>query len=91
VNVKLPENFNREAMRSLISNYITHELLGDPDFKFSNETPLIETKILDSLSLLKLVLFLEKQFGIVIRTEEVHPENFKTVNAICAYLQSKKR
>lgn len=54
----------------------------------SNDTPLLESGILDSLSLLK--HFLEKQYGFVVGGQEVVPENFATVNAICAFVKSKK-
>jgi len=77
-------------MESSIKGYIRGELLSKPDLHLEDDTMLFETGILDSLSLLKLVLFLEKQFGISVPAEELVPDNFKTINAICVYLRSKK-
>lgn len=76
-------------MESLINAYITRELMAKPEFSLTNDTLLIESGILDSLSLLKLVLFLERQFGVVVPAEELVPENLKTIDTICTYLRSK--
>ena len=74
-------------MESVINDYISRELVSKPELlPLKNDTPLLETGILDSLSVLKLVLFLEQQFGIVVAPEELIPENFETVEAICTYL-----
>jgi len=79
-----------ESMESSIKSYIRGELLSKPDLTLEDDTMLFESGILDSLSLLKLVLFLEKQFGVTVPAEELVPDNFKSINAICAYLRSKK-
>jgi len=64
--------------------------MSKPESNLKNDTLLFESGILDSLSLLKLVLFLEKQFGVVVPAEELVPDNFKSVDAICVYLRSKR-
>jgi acyl carrier protein len=48
----------------------------------------LESGILDSLSLLKLLVFLEEEFKVPVDEFELIPENFNTVNAICAYIRS---
>jgi acyl carrier protein len=77
-------------MEPLITAYITHELIGKPKLGLKNDTPLFESGLLSSLSLVKLVLFLEKQFHVVVRPEELLPKNFHTIDAICTYLRSKQ-
>ncbi len=77
-------------MESIINDYITSELIGNPDLlPLKNDTSLLESDILDSISVLELVLFLEKQFGVNVASEDLTLENFGTVDAICAYLRSK--
>jgi len=79
-------------MESEINAYISRELVNKPELlPLKNDTSLLESGILDSLSLLKLVLFLEEQFGAAIGAEDLVPENFETVDAICAYLRSRQR
>lgn len=75
---------------SLINDYISRELTTKPGLNLKNDTPLFDSGILNSLSLIKLVLFLEQQFGVVVPAEELVPENFKTIDAMCSYLQSKR-
>jgi len=35
-------------------------------------------------------VYLEKEFGVVVPADELVPENFKTIDAICNYLRSKQ-
>ena len=79
-------------MESAINEYISHELVSKPELlPLDNDTPLLETGVLDSLSVLKLVLFLEQQFGVVVAAEDLIPDNFENVDAICAYLRAQQQ
>ena len=76
-------------MESIINDYITRDLVNKPELlPLRNDTPLLESGILDSLALLSLLLFLEKQFAISVDNFEVIPENFCTIDAICTYVRS---
>jgi acyl carrier protein len=44
--------------------------------------------VLDSLGLLRLVVFIQERFGIVVNDVDLVPENFDTVDVICACLRS---
>ncbi len=78
-------------MESLISDYISRELASDMgNLHLKNDTPLLDSHVIDSLSLLKLVLFLEETFDFGVGQDELVPDNFSTVAAICKYVQSKK-
>lgn len=76
-------------MESIVTTYISRELISNPDLlPLHKDAPLLESGILDSLSVLKLVLYLEEEFDIVIAAEEVIPEHFETVDAICRFLRA---
>ena len=76
-------------MESVITTYISHELISEPGkLPLENDTPMLEAGILDSLSLLRLLVFLEEEFKIPVDEFELIPENFNTVNAICAYIRN---
>ena len=78
-------------METVINDYISRELVPDPALlPLSNETPLLETGILDSLGLLRLVVFLEERFAITMDDVDLMPENFVSVNAVCAYLRTRE-
>src|SRR5215831_13771818 len=44
-----------------------------------NEEPLLKNGLIDSLGILEVVTFLEKNFGLTITDEELLPENFASV------------
>lgn len=50
---------------------------------------LIDQGVLDSLGLLRLIAFLEEQFGIEVEDDEVVPENFQSIDIIKAYIEGK--
>ena len=78
-------------METVINDYISRELVPDPAvLPLANETSLLDSGILDSLSLLRLVVFLEERFGITMGDGDLLPENFASVNAICTYLRSRE-
>jgi acyl carrier protein len=77
-------------VETVINEYISQELVPDAGLlPLANETPLLESGILDSLGLLRLVVFLEQRFAITIGDADLLPENFATVNTICAYLRAR--
>ena len=76
-------------MEAVINDYISRELVQDASLlPLENTTQLLETGILDSLSLLRLVMFVQEQFGIVVDDLDLVPEHFASVDAIAAYLRS---
>jgi acyl carrier protein len=54
----------------------------------SNSVSLIETGIIDSLSIQVLIAYLEKKFSIRITDDEIVPENFETIEAIGNLVQA---
>lgn len=78
-------------METIINDYITRELVQDAALlPLSDDTSLLDSGILDSLSLLQLVVFLEERFGITVGDTDLLPQNFASVQTICAYLRSPK-
>jgi acyl carrier protein len=52
---------------------------------------LLDQGILDSLGVMKLVIFLEKTFGIEVADEDIVPENFQTLNTIARFVEHKRQ
>lgn len=76
-------------MEAVINEYISSEIVQDPSLlPLGNETPLFETGILDSLSLLRLVVFIQERFDTVVDDLDLVPEHFASVDTICAYLRA---
>jgi acyl carrier protein len=78
-------------VETVINDYISQELVQDPALlPLADETPLLDSGILDSLKLLRLVVFLDQRFGITMDEADLLPENFASVNTICAYLRTRE-
>ncbi len=74
--------------QSLIA-FINHDLLINREVKetVTLKTDLITSGIIDSLSLIQLVTYLEKEAEIEIQDVDVNPENFQSVESILNYLE----
>jgi acyl carrier protein len=78
-------------VETVINDYISRELVPDAALlPLANDTSLLDSGILDSLSLLRLVVFLEERFEITMGDADLLPENFASVNAICTYLRARE-
>jgi acyl carrier protein len=68
--------------------YISEEILGEdapPDL--AEDTPLLSSGLLDSLSVEQLLLYLEDEHGVAFDESDYSAENFETVNAIEALVR----
>ena len=54
-----------------------------------NTAPLLNNGLIDSLGILEVVAFLEKEFGINITDEDLLPENFGSVQNLSNFVQQK--
>lgn len=72
-----------------ILDFIKNELVDDPDVEVDESTSLFQERVLDSLSLVTIISFLEDAFDIKIGTSEVSIDNLDTVNNMAALLEKK--
>lgn len=79
-------------MEAVINDFISKELIRDPALlPLADRASLLDSGILDSLSLLQLVVFLEERFGISVGPADLLPENFDSINNIGAYLRTRQQ
>jgi acyl carrier protein len=64
---------------------VNDELLADRNLRAEADTPLFADGWIDSLSILKLIAFVELLIGREIADEEVVMENFRTVDIIAKH------
>ena len=75
----------------VVHDFILREFLpGEIPSELTNETELITGGILDSISTLKLVTFLEDHFGIRIEAYEAGVEHLDTIRSIAKLVAAKK-
>lgn len=70
-------------IKTTLKEYISAEISGPSgQTAIGDETKLIESGVLDSLSVLKLVTFLEERFAIRVDPDEVVSDNFETLASL---------
>ena len=72
-----------EEIAATIRKFIVEEIMFEKDesvLQFDDE--LLETGVLDSMTILQLVVFLEKEVHISIPNEELVPDNFQNIQSI---------
>lgn len=78
-------------MQNVLLEYIHKELLDDDlDEELYGDTDLLGSGILDSLGMVQLISFVEKEFEVKVAPEDMVIENFMNVDSVCAYVKSKK-
>lgn len=78
-------------IETVLMAFIAEELLRRPGIALDARSSLISAGILDSLALLKLILFVEQRFGVKVGDGDVTPDNFETVAVIRSLIESKQR
>jgi acyl carrier protein len=78
-------------IETVVRDYILREFLpGEHPSELTGETPLITGGILDSISTLKLVVFLEDHFGVTVEAHEAGVEHLDSVGQIARLIEGKK-
>jgi acyl carrier protein len=72
------------AQARLLS-YVNDELLAERNLRAETDTPLFADGWIDSLSILKLIAYVELLIGREIPDQEIVMENFRTVDTIATH------
>lgn len=81
----------RTQIKAAIKHYIAEQFLYDrPEISLTDDFPLIEQRVIDSLQIVQLISFLQEQFGFIFNAEELVLENFVSINTIVALVQKQK-
>lgn len=74
-------------MNSVLKGFIFKELVHVADASsFSDDDDLLEAG-LDSMGIMRLVLFIEEKFGVALPDEEIEPDNIRTLNRISDWIE----
>jgi acyl carrier protein len=75
-----------EGIEDLVRNYIIKEFLEEDETEITDDTPLISGGLIDSFSMVSLLVFIENKFKIKIPASKATPEAFDSVNKIVALI-----
>ncbi len=77
--------------KQFLLDYIKTEFLSNTEIEgFNEDTPLVSSRIMDSISTIQLVDFIEKEFEVEFFHHEVDQENLDSVNLMWEFIKSKK-
>lgn len=68
---------------------LEHLFAGQADAELQDDTPLITSRLMDSIVALKLVNHLETAFGFEFEAHEVDQDNLNTIDIITAFVEQK--
>ena len=75
---------------STLERFIVDELMmSDKNTRVDPDASLLSSGVVDSLSLLRLISFIEERFGVTVADGEVVPENFETINIMKSFVTAK--
>ncbi len=85
------DNTTMDKMNEEIRQYILSEFLpGERASNLKDDTPLRTSGILNSITTLRLVTFVEEHYGIEVEAHEASVENFDSISSIASLIMSKK-
>jgi acyl carrier protein len=81
-----------DEVTKVVQEYILREFLpGEDPAELTDQTPLITGGILDSISTLKLVVFLEERFSIQVEAHEAGVDHLDSIQRIAHLISAKRR
>ncbi|KAF6569871.1 hypothetical protein JDW19_21535 [Paenibacillus polymyxa] len=78
------------SVLTTISDYLRRELASDPGLDWDEHTNLLASGILDSLSIVRLIVFLEEEYQISL-DNYLELKNFESVSAMAAVIERETR
>jgi acyl carrier protein len=61
-------------------------LAGMRAVSFTDDDSFLENGIIDSTGILELIGFIEQEFGVDVRDEDLVPRNFDSISGLCRYI-----
>lgn len=87
--IMLEDRTVEDNVKKSIREFIVDDVLEGQDIgELTDSTPLITTSILDSIAVLKLVLFLEEKFSVSIDPADIDAEHLDTIELIAELVRS---
>ena len=72
---------------SKLKHFIARELMfSDDEDAVGSDEALLGSGIIDSLGIMRLVSYIEEEFGVVVPEDQLVPEHFQTVHRLAAFV-----
>jgi acyl carrier protein len=80
-----------EQIVSQLADYISKEIMKQPDREIDPDEALISGGLIDSFSLVDLALFVEEKFGVRIDDTELNADTFDSLNQLAKLITSRQK
>ena len=83
-----PSSLSSEELIQKLTSYILSDVLLDSaQTELAADDDLLEDGLVDSLGIMRLLAYIESEFGFAVPAQDVTVETFMSVEAIVAYLE----
>lgn len=73
-----------------LAEYLTEEILQEPDLVLESDEDLLSTGLVDSMGIVRYIAWISDEFDIEIPTEDMVIDNFISLSAISRYITSRQ-
>ena len=81
---------NADEMKTKLAEYLTKDILKQPNRIIQPDEALLTTGLIDSFHLVDLALFVEDNFGVHIDDSELNASTFDSLSGLIALIQSRQ-
>ena len=77
-------------IEEMIRGYIAENFLfSNNGYPYADDVSFLNEGIVDSMNVLELVMFVEKEFGTQVEDADIVPDNFDSVSRLAAFVRRK--
>jgi|GraSoiStandDraft_4_1057263.scaffolds.fasta_scaffold597327_3 acyl carrier protein len=77
-------------IQQMIRRFVLRELITADEAKdLKDDDSLFQNEVLDSVSILQLLAFVDAEFDVRIESEDVNPDNFDSIERLARYVKRK--
>jgi acyl carrier protein len=91
IKITLRKGWQMNEIREQLRSYILDNFLFGDDNGFDDTVSFLDTGIINSTGILELIYFLEERFSIIVKDEELIPENLDSISNLLGFLGGKLR
>ena len=78
-------NEQKTSLRKFISS-----LIDDQSRQLNDSDSLVQSRLIDSINIAQIVVFLEENHSITLKDEDLVPETFETLNGLFSVIEKQK-
>ena len=78
-----------DAVKQKIKEFVVDNFLFGDGGQLQDQTSFLDEGIIDSMGILELIDFIDKEFNVAVADEELLPENLDSINNIVSFIGGK--